>query len=335
MKKAYLILPALLFLSMIVLPLAAVGDNSYMIADSSGKPSAITTASVKQANATVKKEKQSENVSAFKVKFHKSGKIQTVDVAEYLIGVTAAEMDIECNIEALKAQAVAAHTLALFRKNENKAENYDITDDSSTDQSYLPLSERKKKWGENYEKNEKKLQSAIISVLNKTIQYENKPILAVYCDTSSGKTESAENVWGGKYPYLVPVESVSDMLSPQYLSTVTYTDREFSSLCSGLGLTLNGDKSKWVGNADCTPSGTVKTQKIADKSFSGGKIREIFNLRSANFDLEYRSGKFVFTVRGYGHGVGMSQFGADYMAKQGSKYDEILLWYYTDCKICG
>ena len=332
MKKGYLVLISLLLLAMIIIPLTATSDNAYMLTD---KPTqSITTKNAIKANNAVSNV-ESQNSMSFKVKRHKSSKIETIDLAEYLIGVTAAEIGPTAETEALKAQAICAHTLALFRKKENAKANYDITDDSSIDQNYIDIDMRKEKYGDNFEKYEKALQSAISQVLNKTITYNNEPILAVYCDTSGGKTESAKNMWGKDYPYLQPVESISDMMSDKYISTVTYTSDEFKSMASSLKTTLSGDAKNWIGAPKCSNSGTVLKQKIGSKEFSGSEIRTAFNLRSANFDIDYKDQKFIFTVRGYGHGVGMSQNGANYMAKNKSSYEEILLWYYTGCKISG
>lgn len=327
MNKGYFIIGVSLFFSMLIFPLAATGDNSDMIS------------TAKAANATVIANNitttADNNQNKIRVYLHNEKRTVDVDLLEYLTGVVAAEIEPSYETEAIKAQAVAAHTLMIFKKSENNKQGYDISDNSAVDQGYIDKNDRQKKWGDDFSKYESRVKDAIGKVLNKTITYKSKPILAVYCDTSGGKTESAKNIWGGDYPYLVPVESISDMLSPNYISTVTYTKEEFSAMAQSLKVNLSNDSSKWIGKSTCSDSGTVLKIKIGDKELSGTKIREAFVLRSANFDLEQIGGKFVFTVRGYGHGVGMSQFGANYMAKGGSKYDEILKWYYSGCEISG
>lgn len=288
------------------------------------------------AKATVSKvTSKNDKTEKIRLKISKSGKITDVDINEYLIGVVASEIDGSNETEAIKAQAVAAHTMALYRKKENSGKDYDITDDSGADQGYIDVSARREKWGGSFDSYENKITKAVAAVASKTITYKNKPILAAYCDISGGKTESAKNVWGLDLPYLQPVESVGDMLADKYISTVTYTKDEFSSIASALGIRLSGDADSWVGASSCSDSGTVLKITLGGKSFSGAKVRSTFSLRSANFDIEHTGGKFIFTVRGNGHGVGMSQYGADYMAKKGSKYDEIIKWYYTNVQISG
>lgn len=330
MNKFNLALAAALFFSLLLFPLIATGNNSYM-ADSKAKSAGAPVTAAKPTE-TAKNDDKTEKI---RLKISKSGKIISVDILEYLTGVVAAEIDASFETEALKAQAVAAHTTALYRKAENSEKNYDISDDPNSDQCYIDTAARREKWGDNFNKYESKIGKAAAEVLTKTITYKNKPILAAYCDISGGKTESAKNVWGTDMPYLQPVESVGDMLAEKYISTVTYTEDEFSSIASALKIKLSGNADSWVGGADCSDSGTVLKISIGKKSFTGSQIRSTFSLRSANFDIEHKSGKFIFTVRGNGHGVGMSQFGANYMAKKGSKYDEILKWYYTNVEISG
>ena len=331
MNRFNLALGAALLFSLLIIPLAATGNNAHIAEDAAAKKAAATVKATAAAN-TAENDDKTETI---RVKFGKSGKITKVDILEYLTGVIAAEIDPTYETEAIKAQTIAAHSVALYRKNENSGKDYDITDNPNTDQGYIDQTARKSKWSEHFTEYESKVSKAAAAVMNKTITYKNKPILAAYCDISGGKTESAKNVWGSDMPYLQPVESVGDMLAEKYISTVTYTEDEFSSIASALGIKLKGDADSWVGGADCSDSGTVLKINIGGKSFSGAKIRSTFSLRSANFDISHSGGKFIFTVRGSGHGVGMSQFGANYMAKKGSTYSEILKWYYTNVQISG
>ena len=125
------------------------------------------------------------------------------------------------------------------------------------------------------------------------------------------------------------------MLASDFVSTVTYTADEFKSMCKSSKIDLDGECENYIGDITATDSGTIKTIKICDNEYTGQMIRSAFGLRSANFDIAYEDDKFVFTVRGYGHGVGMSQYGANEMAKEGADYKEILLWYYSNCEITG
>ena len=195
-----------------------------------------------------------------------------------------------------------------------------------------PASSSKKNGGIEYEERASLIDQAVQAVSGIALLYNGEPADAVYHSISAGKTESAEVVWGSAVPYLVPVESVGDLLAPDYLSSATFTPDELreklSTLCA-----LEGEPADWIGECDYSSSGTVKTIQLAGVTLTGQQIRSALELRSANFDLTYQEGSFVFTVRGYGHGVGMSQYGAQCMAQQGSSYTEILSWYYPGCTV--
>lgn len=328
MERLYLIIFSVIFIAMLTIPLIAIENNDESFSKSTEKIKQTKT----KASASLS-EKTKANEEKVKVYLSDEKITKEVDILEYLTGVVMTEMDESYPDEALKAQAVAAHTLLLYRKNENSEKGYDITDDYSKDQGYLTVEGRKNKYKDSFESVEKRVKNLVNSVKNEIIYYKNKPILAVYHDTSGGKTENAKDIWGGDYPYLVSVESISDLLNPAYLSTVTYTKQEFESRLKGIGGSLPKNEKKYLSKVQTTGVGTVKTITIGNKSFSGQKIREAFNLRSANFDLKYENKKFIFSVRGFGHGVGMSQYGASFMAKEGSNYKDILKWYYTGCEI--
>lgn len=323
MERLYILIFAIIFFAMLTVPLISVENKTE-------ETKATTKTKAKTSAVTAKIVNTEEKV---KVYISDEKKTYEVTITEYLVGVVMTEMDESYPDEALKAQAVAAHTLLKYRQKENSDKDYDITDDYSIDQGYLTPEGREKKYGESLETTENRVKKLVNSVKNELIFYENEPILAVYHDTSGGKTENAKDIWGGDYPYLTSVESISDLLNPSYLSTVTYTKQEFASKLKAIGGTLPKLEKNYIGEAKTTESGTVKTIKIGKKSFTGQKVREAFSLRSANFDLRYEDNKFVFTVRGFGHGVGMSQYGAKFMADEGSSYKEILQWYYTGCEV--
>lgn len=266
----------------------------------------------------------------FRFKDKDTGEISEISARDYLLGVVSAEMPAAYHIEALKAQAVAAYTFALWRKAENKKEDYDITGDSSLDQAYINKAGREKKWGESEEEYTNKILSAIDAVLGQQVTYNGKTAHTLYTAISGGKTESAKNIWGSDYPYLTPVESVGDLLSPNYLSSATLTEAEIKEKLPEIA---SVDVTEWFSSPTYSDSGTVLNMTFGDLKLKGTKIRFALNLRSANFDVTAKDGKFIFTVRGYGHGVGMSQYGANYMAQQGSSYKEILTWYYKGCSV--
>lgn len=260
-------------------------------------------------------------------------RVENIEETDYICSVVAAEMPASYESEALKAQAVAAYTYACFKRNSRQNEKYDVTASSQSDQAYITMEDVRKRWGDKADEYEKKIRSAVESVIGYKITYNGAPIFAAFHAISSGKTETGKNVWGVGYEYLTSVESIGDLIAEGYLSSVTFTEDEFKKKAETLEITLTGDASKWLGEAKRTDTGMVSEYTLGGKTVKGTDVRKAFGLRSANFDLAFADGKFTFTVRGYGHGVGMSQNGANYMARQGSTFLEILSWYYPECKL--
>lgn len=327
MKQVYASICLMLLLLMLIVPALAVGGGT------SGQNTPSTNNSEPSPSPTAAGE-----ISVLHVE---TSEVKTYSMADYLFGVLAAEISYDAPAEALKAQAVAAYSIACRRKIERAAGNTsrpgpaagaDISDDYHFDQSFITREQAKEKWGEHYEERASLIDQAVEAVSGIALLYNGEPADAVYHSISAGKTESAEVVWGSAVPYLVPVESVGDLLSPDYLSSATFTPDELreklSSLCA-----MEGEPADWIGECDYSSSGTVKTLQLAGATLTGQQIRSALELRSANFDLVFHDGSFVFTVRGYGHGVGMSQYGAQCMAQQGSNYIEILSWYYPGCTV--
>ena len=269
----------------------------------------------------------------FRVLITDTGKVEKIGRTEYLFGTVASEMGADCPAEALKAQAVACYTYALYRKNENSDKDYDLTDSPDTDQKYQSRAALMQKWGDNAEKYAAAVDSAVSQTLGYVItDADGAPILAAYHAVSSGRTESAQVVWGQDYDYLQPVESIGDLLSPDYLSVRKFTEAELAEKLSEK-VALTGDASAWIGGGDYSDSGTVISYTFGGTKIDGSYIRDALGLRSAAFDVSYKDGEFVFNVKGWGHGVGMSQYGARYLASTGSTFVEILSHYYTGCKM--
>ncbi len=268
--------------------------------------------------------------NTIKVMSAENGFIKTVDIKEYLVGSVAGEMPVSYHKEALKAQAVACYTYAKYIsvRDEYKLGGADISDDSSIYQSYINQDKRKEKWKDNFEANEKIVSEAVDSVLYQYVSFENKPAMTVYHNICSGFTESAENVWGEKYSYLVAVTSNGDKLSPDFKSETELTVADFNKILSD-----NGLEKYNVGNIVRFDSGYVKFVEIGDETVSGTEFREMFCLKSADFDIETKDNNIIITCRGHGHFVGMSQYGADYMARQGSDYKEILNHFYPGTQL--
>ncbi len=263
---------------------------------------------------------------------------KTVDMTlfEYVCGSVAAEMPLAYHEEAIKAQAVACYTNALRLKNsQNDSEKSDISDDTKTHQGYIDESERREKWGADFEKYEQKLQSAVKEVENEAIYYNNELCVAAFYAISCGKTEDAKNIWGSEVPYLKSVKSEGDKLSPQYASTVSFSKEDFIKHAKNLDLSEIdvANLKNIIKITDKSPSGTVLTATVSGKQFTGEEIRKAFSLRSPVFTVKTTADTVTFNVSGYGHGVGLSQYGADYLARQGYTYKKILEHYYTDVEI--
>lgn len=291
-----------------------------------------TSAAALTAASAVTPQDNSYSAEIFRVLDKEAKTVTEMTAKDYIFGVLAAEMPALYDEEALKAQAVAAYTFACYRRAENADKDYDITTDFTSDQSFITEQKACEKWGEKADEYCKKLKNAAAEVEGLAVTYDGKPILAVYHAISSGKTEDCKNVWGIDYPYLKSVASPCDTLAPDYISKAVFSAEEVKSRLSGKCVLL-GEPSGYFGKAERTASGTVTGIEAGGTRLSGSEIRKALSLRSSNFEVSCKDGEFTFTVYGYGHGVGMSQFGADYMAKQGSDFKEILLHYYSDCKV--
>ena len=259
---------------------------------------------------------------------------------EYLFGAVGAEMPASYPAEALKAQAVAAYTVACMRREKERAnpsedmKGADITSDSTIDQAFRPRSELCEAWGDDADKYEQKLDAAIDSVLYEVLVFDGELAEALYHAISNGRTETAMNVWGSDISYLTAKDSSGDLTASGYMSEVSVKPAEFKKIAATLGAELSGtDYEKWLGKAEYSDSGTVLTYTFGGVTVTGKQIRSAFSLRSATFELSYTDGAFVFTVRGYGHGVGMSQYGAKCMAEEGASYRDILAHYYEGCTV--
>lgn len=270
----------------------------------------------------------------------KTDRVAEHDFEEYMVGVLAGEMPASYEMEALKAQAVAGRSYILdrmenYRKNGAPPEHKgaDICNDSSHCKAWLSVETACEKWGESWAKNYlPKLQAAVRDTRGEYMVYEGQTVKAFFYSASSGRTETAHDVWGGSnYPYLQSVESVGDTTAPDFESTVTVAKADFvQKLQSKNGaVTVSEPLSSMIGEAEHTEGGSVSAVVLGGQSFKGTEIRTLFGLRSANFTIDAQDDDVVFHVKGYGHGVGMSQYGANYMAKQGKTYREILQHYYT------
>ena len=333
--KNYLISIVFIFISLIITPVALLSGGVASQTDTI--ISTEQTTSDKVGN-TQKSDSDTPEENVITVFLSDTKKNLTVSEFEYVCGSVAAEMPLMYHEEALKAQAIACYTNSLRLKNsKNKSaiNGADISDNPATHQGYLTREERKEKWGDDYQKYESKLETIVKAVESEYLTYNGEYCLCAFSAICTGTTESAENVWGEKIPYLVSVKSSGDTLSPQYSSTNTFTKSQFISIMKDLGVSINSKANleETIGKSKISKAGTVLKIEINKKNLTGEQIRSAFSLRSSAFKITATENEVTFKVSGYGHGVGMSQYGADYMARQGSTYDEILKHYYKGSEI--
>ena len=268
-----------------------------------------------------------------------TGKTEELELDTYLYGVVSAEMPASFEEEALKAQAVVARTYTLYKivNNDGKHGEADICDDSTCCQAWISKENRFARWEENeQEENWKKIVNAVNSTQGKIITYQGKPINAFFHSNSGGKTEAPIEVWGGSgYPYLQSVSTAGEDAYSQYSSEAEFTEEEFVEKIKEVhsNFEINWKEDNCIEVTEYTEGNRVKTIKIGNLELSGVEVRTIFGLRSANFKVTREGGKVKFEVTGYGHGVGMSQTGADSLAKEGKNYEDIIHHFYTDVEI--
>lgn len=257
--------------------------------------------------------------------------IQDIGIEEYIKGVVAAEMPALFEEEALKAQAVAARTYALKKMKDNK----DIVE-TDIGQAYLSKEELKQNWGSNYNTYWKRISKAVDATKNQVMMYDNEMIDAVFHSTSAGYTENSENMWSVSLPYLRGVESHQDEKAPDFVTEKSIKAEEV------IGKLQNRYKDivltdvpllQQIQIVQRSEAGYILEIQIGNKILTGREVREVLGLKSSNFTINQKGDELIFTTRGYGHGVGMSQYGANYMAQDGSSYDEILKHYYQGIKI--
>ncbi len=255
-----------------------------------------------------------------------------LDLEEYLIGVVAAEMPYTFNSEALKAQAVAARSYFMYKlENGSGHDGADACTSYSHCAAYISEQGLIDKYGKDTAKKVlKKIGDAVRSTAGEIITYKNKPALALFHSRSWKYTEASENVWGGKLPYLVSVSTPE----ADSISTVTVTESELAKLFdSTYAVKVNTSEKKPTLTSEKNTSGRQSSLFYSGKELKAKKLRTLLGLKSCDFEYEKTADGYVFTVHGYGHGVGMSQYGANEMAKNGSTYKEILTHYYSGVKI--
>ena len=325
--RIYAIIFAVISLAFLLAPTAAVRREK------SKEPDAEVQTSSEASAAGVEGE-------VIKVLRSADKSVETLSREEYLIGALAAEMSPSYHEEALKAQAIAAYTYALYNKLAQESaptlslKGAHLSDSPLTHQGYLSPEQRTEKWGDKTKEYEQRIKKAVTAVSGKALTYDGEYIIAAFHSICPGRTEDAKAVWGEEIPYLKSVVSDGDRLSPNYTDTLVLTAEQFSGLFSQLeDVSFGDDVSKWVGKAQRTECGTVLEITVGGVKLTGAKLRSTLGLRSSAFTIDCSDECFTVKTTGYGHFVGMSQYGARAMAENGDDYVAILLHYYKGCEI--
>ena len=263
--------------------------------------------------------------------------VETVTMSDWLPGVVAGEMPALFEEEALKAQVVAARTYIMYSMGREKPAHpeADVCDDPACCKAHSPDETLREKWGESYEENMARVLEAVRSTDGEYMSYGGEVIQAVFHSSSSGRTEDSAAIWQAE-PYLVSVESPETAEDvPNYVTSVTVSPEDFREavLTVHPEAEFGEDPACWLGAAVRDASGRVESVDIGGTQVPGTELRTIFKLRSTAFTLDYTAEGFLFTVTGYGHGVGMSQYGANVMAEDGADYEEILTHYYPGAEL--
>lgn len=319
MKEKFFVLVVIVF-SILAIPLSALSktDNNSI---------AVTNPLLNEPYKP-----QSAPLDLGEIRVLKDNVVTAFSTRDYIFGVIAAEMPALYEQEAIKAQAVAAYTFTLYRISGNTNTEYDITADGQTAQCFITRQEAAARWGEKADEYAKKIDDCIKAVEGYYLSYQNAPIFAAYHAISPGKTNSCKDVWDKDLPYLISVDSIGDTLDDGFLSEAQFTASEIAEKLKTIA-TSPTEPSNYFTDITASETGYVKSALYCDKKITGQQLRDLLGLRSCNFTIEYVDSNFKFTVKGYGHGVGMSQTGANYLAKQGKTFDEILLHYYSGASL--
>jgi len=263
--------------------------------------------------------------------------VETVELEQHLIGVVAGEMPALFEPEALKAQAVAARTYILHRMSRTVAAHpaANICNNPACCKAYCSTETMQANWGEHFDAYYAKIAEAVRATNGIYLSYHDQPIEAVFHSSSAGATESSGAIWNDR-PYLVSVDSPeTDADVPNYITKTTFTSSELKSALTAYApqLSFTDAPATWITDLQKNDSGRVDSAAVCGTVFTGAQLRSALSLRSAAFDLQYADDVFTFTVTGYGHGVGMSQYGANVFAKQGLSYREILAHYYPETQL--
>ena len=338
--KKYIVISLILLISVFLIPWLA-GDHAPIQTDEIPPPQDIIHSEDPQQEA----QQEAESVptgahdSARIITVLLNGQVVAMDLGSYLVGVVRAEMPASFEQEALKAQAVAARTYTLYKMENGGSDNHpdaDTCTDITCCKAYSSEAESAALWGDRAAEYEAKIRAAITQTDGECVLYGGAPALTVFHSSCAGRTMDAQDVWSSALPYLVSVSSPETADSvPGFHSRAAFPAAQLRSiLLEALPQAqLTGSASNWFTHMRQQVSGTVTSLKVGGVEVSGNQLRTILGLRSACFTLAFEGENVIFHVTGYGHGVGMSQYGANILARSGMDYREILAWYYTDTEV--
>ena len=337
MKKSFLLLCTLLLVLGCALPLAAYHLTRAVLGPAVSTVRLPLSSPESTASAPEISAAYAGDADRFLIQDASTGQVLELSRREYLIGAVAAEMPVSWPDEALKAQAVAAHSYALYCRDHAAPDSIGwLTADPARRQGCLTDPVLRSYWGTAYETNYARLSALVDEVEHTVLLCDGAPACASYFAISNGSTEASENVWGTALPYLVPVDSSTDRTADNYAYTVTLSVPQVQTLLAGLGISADlSAPEQWFGTPQNTPAGYVSVLSVCGQSVSGTELRRVLGLRSACFTIRYQDENFTITTQGYGHGVGMSQWGAKAMAEQGADYAAILAHYYPGTELRG
>ena len=331
--KRVILTALLLLLILFILPVLLVSRPEDAAGD---EPPALLPATPAPAAGGTAEPENPDSAATVRV-LTAEGAVEEMTMADYLWSVVAAEMPASFEPEALRAQAVTARTYTAWKMaaGEAKHPDADVCTDIGCCQAYITREDAAASWGAGAAAYAAKIEAAVSATGGVIMTYEGQPIQAVFFSSADARTEDAVAVWGNAVPYLVGVDSPEGENVPNYHSEARFTAQEFRTLFlqSYPGADLSGAPADWFRERTLTASGRVASLDVGGITVKGTVLRSLLGLRSTSFTVEAGADTVVFHVTGYGHGVGMSQYGANALAAQGRTWREILSWYYTGVEI--
>lgn len=329
--KIRAIIFAITLTAMFFIPMTAIQSETEK-QDSSFSLSSNSDETLLDQSSSDSKEALAEE--GFRIYDLSSKEIYTISLHDYVCGAIAAEMGADFEFEALVAQGRAALSCALYQKNAHADADYDFTADPKNRYMFLTREQAKEIYGDAFAEKWDKICLAAEEAEKYIITNNGEAAMTVYHAISAGITQSAADLWGGDLPYLTEVESPLDSGCEGFVTTAVRPLDEVLESLNSCGAKLSGaSPEQWFSGGEYTSGGYLKRIEIGSATFSGSKLRTLFGLRSSAFTVSYSDGEFTFTVHGYGHGVGMSQVGANKMAKAGSTAEEIIAHYYPGTEL--